>query len=150
MKTTTKTRATKSAARATPAETVAEQTAVNIASVYIARCRDAGIPTAMRGDGLPMREMFRDRCRAANAWTNGATKWGAHNAITDLHDWCIAHAVDRMGDAATPAGRKMRDAIRARGIPAEFVPAQWDIDVASRRAAFRAAPAASSRKRRAA
>ena len=130
-------------ARSAKTETVASPAPRPVMhSAYIAKCVLAGVMPA-DGDGLPCREQFRDRCRAANAWHNGTSSGGPHSVVTDLHDWVIASRVDRMGDHATPVGRKMRDAIRARGIPAAWDNAQWDIDVSARRAAFRAA-----RKRR--
>jgi len=139
---------------AKPAATKSAPAPVTIAarSAYIVMCGEMGVlPKSGSGDGLPMREMFRNRLRAAGKWVNGTTQWGPHNYVTDLHRHCIATAVARLGNDATPAARKFADGVFAT-MGRDFDPTQWDIDVAAHRATFRGAAksAPSSRKRRAA
>lgn len=140
----------KSAARAVaPAATVTAPVANGAQSAYIALAASFGL--VANGDGLPMRNAFRDQLRKHAHWTNGVSAWGAHNVVTDLHAWCIARAIDRRGDAASPAARKYAADVWSR-LPRDIDPAQWDFDIANKRASFRAAPVAKSapRKRRAA
>ena len=143
-------KSTKTAARTTKiaATKIAPVAPATVAhqSAYIAKCATMGVLPAS-GDGLPARETFRNLLRAAGKWVNGSTQWGAHNVVTDLHDFAIARMVRRRGDAASPAARKFADAIIAR-FGETFVPAQWDIDVAAHRAAFTGEPAAKSRRTR--
>ena len=118
-------------------------------SVFIAECAKYGVLPAS-GDGLQCRETFRNAMRKLNAWQNGVTTWGRHAYMTDLHQWCVARMIDRLGDRASPDAAKYRDTVFRR-IPRDALEnaAHWDVDVGAHRAAYVGAVAKSATTKRA-